>query len=163
VRSFDPGFTPNMTDFQGRRYCYSNLRFSNNILISNPIVYCSFTVCSFDPRLNPNMTDFQGRRCCYSNPRFSDNIVIFNPVVYCCSTVCSFDPGFTPNMTDFQGRRYCYSNQPQAVQWNCIQLANALFSADLVEKEAAEEALSRYAEVSRVVYCARFYGFWLLA
>jgi hypothetical protein len=53
-------------------------------------------------------------------------------------------------MTDFQGRRYCYSNQPQAMQWNCIQLANALFSADLVEKEAAEEALSVYAEVSRL-------------
>jgi uncharacterized protein YdiU (UPF0061 family) len=50
-------------------------------------------------------------------------------------------------MTDFQGRRYCYSNQPQACQWNCIQLANALFSADLVEKEAAEEALGRFAEV----------------
>jgi uncharacterized protein YdiU (UPF0061 family) len=50
-------------------------------------------------------------------------------------------------MTDFQGRRYCYSNQPQACQWNCIQLANALFSAELVEKEAAEEALSRFAEV----------------
>ncbi|WIA41728.1 hypothetical protein OEZ86_009071 [Tetradesmus obliquus] len=58
----------------------------------------------------------------------------------------SFDPGFTPNMTDFQGRRYCYSNQPQAVQWNCVQLANALFSADLVEKEEAEAALARYAE-----------------
>jgi uncharacterized protein YdiU (UPF0061 family) len=53
-------------------------------------------------------------------------------------------------MTDFQGRRYCYSNQPQAVQWNCVQLANALFSAELVEKEAAEEALTRYAEVTSV-------------
>jgi hypothetical protein len=38
-----------------------------------------------------------------------------------------------------------------------------LFSADLVEKEAAEEALSRYAEVCRLVYGVRHHGSWLHA
>lgn len=32
-------------------------------------------------------------------------------------------------------------------RWNCVMLANALFSADLVSKEAAESALETYAEV----------------
>ncbi|HUF33800.1 MAG TPA: YdiU family protein [Acidimicrobiales bacterium] len=38
----------------------------------------------------------------------------------------SFDPGWTPNTTDAGMRRYRYGAQPQVVQWNLLQLANAL-------------------------------------
>jgi serine/tyrosine/threonine adenylyltransferase len=37
-----------------------------------------------------------------------------------------FDPGWTPNTTDAGTRRYRYGMQPQVVQWNLVQLANAL-------------------------------------
>jgi serine/tyrosine/threonine adenylyltransferase len=37
-----------------------------------------------------------------------------------------FDPGWTPNTTDAGMRRYRYGAQPQVVQWNLLQLANAL-------------------------------------
>jgi uncharacterized protein YdiU (UPF0061 family) len=37
-----------------------------------------------------------------------------------------FDPGWTPNTTDAGTRRYRYGAQPQVVQWNLLQLANAL-------------------------------------
>lgn len=67
----------------------------------------------------------------------------------CTASCCSFDPSYTPNITDFEGRRYCYRNQPEACQWNCVMLANALFSAGLLGKEEAEEALGTYAEVSQ--------------
>jgi uncharacterized protein YdiU (UPF0061 family) len=65
--------------------------------------------------------------------------------------MCRFDPSYTPNTTDYPGRRYCYSNQPQAVQWNLVMLANALHAAGLIGKEAAEEALGSYADVSGVL------------
>jgi uncharacterized protein YdiU (UPF0061 family) len=54
----------------------------------------------------------------------------------------SFDPGWTPNTTDAGTRRYRYGMQPEVVQWNLVQLANALvmlteqvepFEAGLVE------------------------------
>ena len=38
------------------------------------------------------------------------------------------------------------------IRWNCVMLANALFSADLVSKEAAEAALEAYAEVGVWTY-----------
>jgi serine/tyrosine/threonine adenylyltransferase len=37
-----------------------------------------------------------------------------------------FDPGWTPNTTDAGGRRYRFGAQPAIVQWNLLQLANAL-------------------------------------
>ncbi|MBA3281389.1 MAG: YdiU family protein [Acidimicrobiia bacterium] len=40
----------------------------------------------------------------------------------------SFDPDWTPNTTDAGTRRYRYGTQPQVVQWNLLQLANALAS-----------------------------------
>ncbi|KAF8058303.1 selO [Scenedesmus sp. PABB004] len=67
----------------------------------------------------------------------------------------AFAPDYTPNTTDFAGRRYCYSNQPQACQWNCVQLANALFAAGLVRKEEAEAALEAYADELVSTYNAR--------
>jgi len=65
--------------------------------------------------------------------------------------MCRFDPSYTPNTTDYPGRRYCYSNQHQAVKWNLVMLANALHAAGLIGKEAAEEALGSYADVSGVL------------
>lgn len=77
--------------------------------------------------------------------------------------MCRFDPAFTPNLTDFSGRRYCYRNQPEACQWNCIMLANALFSAGLVGKEEAEEVLGQFAEVrTGGQYSGRYSGQTLL-
>ena len=55
-----------------------------------------------------------------------------------------YDPMWTPNTTDAQGRRYCYGNQPAIAQWNLARLAEALLP--LVEREALEDGLNRYAE-----------------
>jgi uncharacterized protein YdiU (UPF0061 family) len=62
---------------------------------------------------------------------------------------------YTPNMTDFQGRRYAYKNQPQIGFWNCLQLAQALFAADLVEESEAQSALDVYGEGMQTEYNAR--------
>src|SRR5438067_8774979 len=55
-----------------------------------------------------------------------------------------YDPMWTPNTTDAQSQRYCYGNQPAIAQWNLARLAEALLP--LVEREALEEGLNRYAE-----------------
>ena len=55
-----------------------------------------------------------------------------------------FDPGWTPNTTDAGMRRYRFGAQPQVVQWNLLQLANAL--AHLVDDPATlQDALDGYA------------------
>ncbi len=70
----------------------------------------------------------------------------------------SFDPGWTPNTTDAGTRRYRYGMQPEVVQWNLVQLANALvmlteqvepFEAGLVEYRA------RYADGFRSMMVER--------
>jgi uncharacterized protein YdiU (UPF0061 family) len=70
----------------------------------------------------------------------------------------SFDPGWTPNTTDAGTRRYRYGMQPEVVQWNLVQLANALvmlteqvepFEAGLVEYRA------RYADGFRSMMIER--------
>jgi uncharacterized protein YdiU (UPF0061 family) len=70
----------------------------------------------------------------------------------------SFDPGWTPNTTDAGTRRYRYGMQPEVVQWNLAQLANALvmlteqvepFEAGLVEYRA------RYADGFRSMMVER--------
>jgi uncharacterized protein YdiU (UPF0061 family) len=70
----------------------------------------------------------------------------------------SFDPGWTPNTTDAGTRRYRYGMQPEVVQWNLVQLANALvmlteqvepFEAGLVEYR------SRYADGFRSMMVER--------
>lgn len=56
----------------------------------------------------------------------------------------SFDPDWTPNTTDASHRRYRFGTQPQVVQWNLMQLANAL--ATLVDDvEPLQAALDGYA------------------
>lgn len=65
-----------------------------------------------------------------------------------------FDPNFTPNTTDFAGRRYAFRNQPQVVQWNLMALATSLVTVGLIEKEAAEEALSLFSQQLNTQYTA---------
>ena len=56
-----------------------------------------------------------------------------------------FDPGWTPNTTDAGTRRYRYGAQPQVVQWNLLQLANALLQ--LTDEPAPlEAALDAYGQ-----------------
>ncbi len=51
-----------------------------------------------------------------------------------------YDLGWTPNTTDSQHKRYRYGNQPQVVQWNLYQLANALYPL-IEEAEGLEQIL----------------------
>jgi uncharacterized protein YdiU (UPF0061 family) len=69
-----------------------------------------------------------------------------------------FDPGWTPNTTDAGTRRYRYGAQPQVVQWNLLQLANALLQLtdDPAPLEAALDAYGeRYAEGFRRMVAER--------
>ncbi len=43
--------------------------------------------------------------------------------------------------------RYAYRSQPDATMWNCMMLAQALYTADLVDQESAQEALDNFGEV----------------
>ncbi len=56
----------------------------------------------------------------------------------------SFDPGWTPNTTDAGMRRYRYGAQPQIVQWNLLQLAQAVVALT-DEVEPLQNALDGYA------------------
>ncbi len=65
----------------------------------------------------------------------------------------SYDPDWTPNTTDAGTRRYRYGTQPQVVQWNLLQLANAL--APLVtDVEPLQTALTGYAHTFQQTYRA---------
>ncbi|GAX80282.1 hypothetical protein CEUSTIGMA_g7720.t1 [Chlamydomonas eustigma] len=66
-----------------------------------------------------------------------------------------FDLMYTPNMTDFQGRRYAYRNQPEIGLWNCVMLANALYAADLLGQEEAQEAVDAYGQTLQTEYNGR--------
>jgi uncharacterized protein YdiU (UPF0061 family) len=55
-----------------------------------------------------------------------------------------FEPGWTPNTTDASTRRYRYGSQPQIVQWNLFQLANALVTLT-DDAEPFQEALDAFA------------------
>jgi uncharacterized protein YdiU (UPF0061 family) len=55
-----------------------------------------------------------------------------------------FEPGWTPNTTDASMRRYRYGAQPQIVQWNLFQLANALVTLT-GDAEPFQEALDAFA------------------
>jgi uncharacterized protein YdiU (UPF0061 family) len=55
-----------------------------------------------------------------------------------------FEPGWTPNTTDASMRRYRYASQPQIVQWNLFQLANALVVLT-GDAEPFQEALDAFA------------------
>lgn len=56
-----------------------------------------------------------------------------------------YDPGWTPNTTDAAGRRYRFGQQPQIVQWNLLQLANAIYPL-VGEAAPFEAALDAYAD-----------------
>ena len=56
-----------------------------------------------------------------------------------------FDPDWTPNTTDAGGRRYRYGSQPQVVQWNLLQLANALLPLT-DQPEPLQDALEAYGQ-----------------
>jgi len=55
-----------------------------------------------------------------------------------------FDPSWTPNTTDATMHRYAFGRQPEIVQWNLYQLANALLPV-IGDKAALEEELARFA------------------
>ncbi|CAK9229025.1 unnamed protein product [Sphagnum troendelagicum] len=58
----------------------------------------------------------------------------------------AFDPKYTPNTTDLPGRRYGFANQPDIGLWNVMQLANTLYTAELITAEEAQFGLGRYAD-----------------
>jgi uncharacterized protein YdiU (UPF0061 family) len=63
----------------------------------------------------------------------------------------SFDLGWTPNTTDASMRRYRYGAQPQVVQWNLLQLGNAL--ANLLDDPAPlQAAMDSYADRYREAF-----------
>ncbi len=53
----------------------------------------------------------------------------------------NYDPNWTPNTTDAAGRRYGFAHQPAVVQWNLLQLANAIYP--LIEDAAPLEGILR--------------------
>jgi uncharacterized protein YdiU (UPF0061 family) len=55
----------------------------------------------------------------------------------------NYDPDWTPNTTDANGRRYRFSNQPQIVQWNLLQLAEAIYPL-INDAQPLEQALQGY-------------------
>ncbi len=56
-----------------------------------------------------------------------------------------YDPEWTPNTTDAAGRRYRFGHQPAVVQWNLLQLANAVYPL-VGEAAPLEEALNGFGE-----------------
>jgi len=57
----------------------------------------------------------------------------------------NFDPNWTPNTSDEQHKRYRFSTQAQIAQWNCFQLANAIFPL-INEAEPLENILNNFAK-----------------
>jgi len=57
----------------------------------------------------------------------------------------NYDPDWTPNTTDANGRRYRFSNQPQVVQWNLLQLAEAIYPL-INDTQLLEQALQNYSD-----------------
>ena len=55
-----------------------------------------------------------------------------------------YDPDWTPNTTDAGHRRYRYGQQPAIVQWNLLQLANAILPL-VGEAEPLEQAVRSFA------------------
>ncbi len=56
-----------------------------------------------------------------------------------------YDPEWTPNTTDAAGRRYRFGHQPAVVQWNLLQLANAVYPL-VGEAAPLEEALNGFGQ-----------------
>jgi uncharacterized protein YdiU (UPF0061 family) len=64
----------------------------------------------------------------------------------------AFDPKYTPNTTDLPGRRYGFANQPDIGLWNVMQLANTLYTAELITADEAQYGLGRYADKFMSLY-----------
>lgn len=64
----------------------------------------------------------------------------------------AFDPKYTPNTTDLPGRRYGFANQPDIGLWNVMQLANTLYTAELITADEAQFGLGRYADKFMSLY-----------
>ncbi len=62
-----------------------------------------------------------------------------------------YEPGWTPNTTDSQHKRYQFGTQPDIVQWNLYQLANALYPL-IEEAEGLEAVLANYATQKDIQY-----------
>ena len=56
----------------------------------------------------------------------------------------AWEGGFTAAYFDQQGL-YCFGRQPEAIHWNCAQLANALLP--IADKEALVAALNRFSDL----------------
>ncbi|MEM8704928.1 MAG: YdiU family protein [Actinomycetota bacterium] len=56
-----------------------------------------------------------------------------------------YNPGWTPNTTDREYKRYRFGAQPHIGQWNCTQLANAIYPL-VGEVEPLQEALEVYVD-----------------
>lgn len=54
-----------------------------------------------------------------------------------------YDHGWTPNTTDSQFKRYRYGAQPEIVQWNLLQLANALYPL-ILDAKPLEKIVNGY-------------------
>ncbi len=59
-----------------------------------------------------------------------------------------YDPNWTPNTTDAGERRYRFGHQPHIVQWNLLQLANALYPL-VGQAEPLEASLNGFVEQYR--------------
>jgi len=54
-----------------------------------------------------------------------------------------FDGNWTPNTTDAEHHRYAFGKQPEIVEWNLFQLANAIFAL-IGEAEPLQQILQNY-------------------
>lgn len=57
--------------------------------------------------------------------------------------VDDYNPDWTPNTTDASGKRYRFGHQPQIMQWNLYQLANAIYPL-INEVEPLQELLNDF-------------------
>lgn len=57
----------------------------------------------------------------------------------------NYDPDWTPNTTDASGKRYRFGHQPQIIQWNLYQLANAIYPL-IEDADALRDILNAYVE-----------------
>jgi uncharacterized protein YdiU (UPF0061 family) len=67
------------------------------------------------------------------------------------SMLDAYDQNFTPNTTDLPGRRYAFGKQLEVVQWNLLQLANALVPL-WPTTEPLVEILKTFGEVGGEAY-----------
>lgn len=57
----------------------------------------------------------------------------------------NYDPDWTPNTTDASGKRYRFGHQAQIIQWNLLQLGNAIYPL-IEDAEPLREILNDYVD-----------------